>query len=61
MNQITQKLKGSSHSTHKDDDETLNQLKELTKQKISNYEEAFVKIMAATGISDLDKLVKSFI
>ena len=39
----------------------MDQLKELTNQKISNYEEAFTKIMAATGISDLQKLVKMFI
>ena len=57
VNKITQKLKGTPHSSHRSEDETINQLKELTKQKISNYEEAFIKIMAATGISDLDRLV----
>ena len=36
-------------------------LKELKNQKIQSFEEAFSKIMNATGISDLDLLVKTFI
>jgi hypothetical protein len=36
-------------------------LKELTKQKILSYEEAFTKLMHATGISELELLTKAFI
>ena len=30
-------------------------------EKVQSYEEAFAKIQAATGISDIDELVKQFI
>ena len=36
-------------------------LKELKNQKIDSYEEAFTKIMSATGITDLNQLTKTFI
>ena len=36
-------------------------LKDLPKQQIKSFEEAFAKIMSATGINDIDQLVKTFI
>lgn len=36
-------------------------LKKITENRIDTNEEAFTKIMAATGISDLDLLLKTFI
>ena len=36
-------------------------LKEMKNQKVQSYEEAFTKIMSATGISDLSQLTRTFI
>ena len=33
----------------------------MTKQKIGSFEEAFAKIMSATGINDLQQLTKIFV
>ena len=39
----------------------LLELKELSRQKVISYEEAFGKIEEATGISNIDQLVDTFI
>ena len=36
-------------------------MKELVKEKVLSYEEAFTKIEEATGVKDVDKLVENFI
>lgn len=36
-------------------------LKDMKNSKVLSYEEAFTKIMSATGIGDLDELTKTFI
>lgn len=41
--------------------QAIRTLKELKNEKIASYEEAFTKIMSATGITDLDELTKLFI
>lgn len=33
----------------------------MAQEKVNEYEEAFKKIQEATGISDIDELVKTFI
>jgi len=33
----------------------------MTKHKISSFEEAFAKIMSATGVDDLQQLTKVFV
>ena len=37
------------------------ELKELIKERVLSYEEAFAKIEEATGVKDVDKLVENFI
>ena len=39
----------------------LQELKELVKEKVLSYEEAFAKIEEATGVKEVDKLVENFI
>lgn len=43
------------------DNEQLDALTLLTKKKIRTFEEAFTQLMQATGIADLELLVKKFI
>jgi len=42
-------------------DKYLQELKELVKEKVLSYEEAFAKIEEATGVKDVDLLVDNFI
>ena len=42
-------------------DKQLQELKELVKEKVLSYQEAFEKIEEATGVKDADKLVDNFI
>ena len=39
----------------------MQELRELARQKVLSYQEAFEKIEEATGISDVDQLVEDFI
>jgi len=39
----------------------MQELKELIKERVLSYEEAFAKIEEATGVKDVDKLVENFI
>lgn len=49
---------GALHQAKADAEESL---KDLQNWKIESYEEAFTKIMSATGINDLELLIRTFI